>query len=105
MSAQDNPGLGCEPERRIVSIPTPERAGKRSTDQKKLLTNELLGMATGSALLLRLDELLGLGEEDTDDANGERSTGTDPEEDFVGIGGGTLRGESESEGGSEEVAE
>ena len=62
-------------------------------------------MATGSALLLRLDELLGLREEDADDANGERSTGTDPEEDFVGIWGGTLRGESESEGGSEEVTE
>ena len=62
-------------------------------------------MATASALLLRLDELLGFGKEHTDDANGERSTGTDPEEDLVRIGGGTLGGESEGEGGGEEVTD
>jgi len=62
-------------------------------------------MTTAFALFLRLDELLGLGEEDTDDANGERSTGADPEEDLVRIRGGTLGSESKSESGSEEVTE
>ena len=60
-------------------------------------------MATACAHLLRLDELLGLWEEDTDDANGERSASTDQEENLVGIGSGTLRGESESEGSGEKV--
>ena len=62
-------------------------------------------MATAFALFLRLDELLGLGEEHTDDADAERSTGADPEEDLVRIDGGTFRGKSQGEGGGEEVAE
>ena len=82
------------------------RAGRETVNaSEKTPTNELLGMATTSALLLCLDELLGLGEEDTDKANEERSTGTNPEENLVGIGSGTLGGESESEGSSEEVTE
>jgi len=62
-------------------------------------------VATALAFLLRLDELLGLGEEDTDEANGEGSASTDPEEDLERVGCGTLGGESKGKCGGEEVTE
>jgi len=75
LSAQDNPSLGC-----TTSSLSSDVKGKQ---QRSKRTNELLSMPSALAFFLSLEELFGLGEENTDDANGKQSSGTDPEKDLV----------------------